>query len=162
MRIRKIEPEEISFLQEMLYEAIFVEEGQEKLPQSIIKEPSLWSYIDQFGKQHCDLCFVAEKEEKLIGAVWGRLFPQEQKGYGYINDEIPELSIAIKEEERGKQWGTKLMSSIMKEYKMLGMEALSLSVDKKNKAFHLYQKLGFKIYSETDKSVTMKKILDEI
>lgn len=159
MKIRKIKPEEISFLQEMLYEAIFVEKGQEKLPQSIIKEPSLWSYIDRFGNQHLDLCFVVEKEEKLVGAVWGRLFPKEQKGYGYVNDEIPELSIAIKEEERGKQWGTKLMNSIMEEYNMLGVEALSLSVDKKNKAFQLYQKLGFKIHSETDKSVTMKKIL---
>ena len=41
MHIRILKNSEISFIKEMLYDAIFVPEGIEKPPKSIISDPSL-------------------------------------------------------------------------------------------------------------------------
>lgn len=140
----------------MLYDAIFVEEGQPKLPKSIIEEPSLAKYIANFGSNKYDLCLVAVENEELIGACWGRIFDENNKGYGFLDSETPELSIAIKERFRNNGVGTELIKRITENYRALGIQSLSLSVDKKNLAVVLYKRIGFKVKIETEKSVVMR------
>ena len=159
--IRKISKNEIGFLKEMLYEAIFVEDGQPKLPYSIIEEPSLAKYIDNFGSEKFDLCLVAIKSGELIGACWGRLFNEDNKGYGFLDPETPELSIAIKKRFRNRGIGTKLITQIIELYKEAEIKSLSLSVDKKNLAAELYKRIGFKAIIETEKSVIMRMELNK-
>lgn len=157
MIIREIKESEVCFLQDMLYQAIFVEEGQPKLSKSITEAPSLSKYITDFGVNKYDICLVALENEKLIGAVWGRLFSEKNKGYGFLDSETPELSIAINKQCRGIGIGTKLIEGIIDVYQTLQVKSISLSVDKKNRAFALYKKLGFSIAAETNKSVVMRK-----
>ena len=140
----------------MLYEAIFVEDGQPKLPKSIIEDPTLAKYIAYFGSNKSDICLVAVEKGKLIGACWGRIFDEKNKGYGFLDSETPELSIAIKEPFRNKGIGTKLIEEIVELYKGLKVKSISLSVDKKNLAILLYKKVGFKVKVETEKSVVMR------
>ncbi|MFD0798238.1 GNAT family N-acetyltransferase [Maribacter chungangensis] len=156
MIIREIAKSEIGFLKEMLYDAIFVEEGQPKLPKFIIEEPSLAKYITNFGSNEYDLCLVAVENEELIGACWGRIFDEYNKGYGFLDTETPELSIAVKEQHRNKGIGTKLIYNIAEYYSGLNIKTLSLSVDKKNLAIGLYKKIGFTTMKETEKSVVMR------
>lgn len=79
-----------------------------------------------------------------VGAVWYRLFSSEERGYGYVSDDIPELGIALVKEARGKGLGTKLMNLIIEEAKRNGYKSLSLSVDVANtNAVNLYRKFGF-------------------
>lgn len=159
MTIRKLQDGEEAFLAEMLYEALFVPEGQDKFPQEIIKDPALVKYINNWGKDALDIALVAEEEGELIGAIWGRKFTQDNPGLGFIDEEIPELSMALQEERRGEGIGTRLIQEISKVYQKVGIKALSLSVDKKNRAYELYKKTGFEIVAETDTSVVMKKEL---
>ena len=49
--IRPLKPEEIPLLEEFLYQAIFIPQGLEPLPRSILKEPDLEMYIKDFGQQ---------------------------------------------------------------------------------------------------------------
>ena len=49
------------------------------------------------------------------------------------------------------------MRTIASEYKKIGINQLSLSVDMANPASNLYQRLGYKIVEETETSWTMKK-----
>ncbi|WP_396600387.1 GNAT family N-acetyltransferase [Algibacter sp. R77976] len=156
MTIRKIAENEIGFLKEMLYEAIFVEDGQPKLPKSIIEEPTLTKYIVNFGSNISDLCLVAVEKGELIGACWGRFFNENNKGYGFLDSETPELSIAIKEQFRNKGIGTKLIEEIAKLYQGLDVKSISLSVDKNNSAILLYKRIGFKVKMETEKAVVMR------
>ena len=60
--IREIRENEYSVLSDFLYEAIFIPEGMEKPPKSIIKQPELQVYIADFGKAD-DWCLVAEIKE---------------------------------------------------------------------------------------------------
>ncbi len=158
--IRKLRDGEQEFLAEMLYEALFVPEGHDKFPQEILQDPALAKYIDDWGNNALDIALVAEEDGKLIGAIWGRKFTQDNPAFGFIDEETPELSMALKEERRGEGIGTRLIREIGKAYQKLGVKALSLSVDKKNRAYELYKKMGCEIVIETDTSVVMKKELD--
>ncbi|MEG0737351.1 MAG: GNAT family N-acetyltransferase, partial [Longicatena sp.] len=60
MDIRKIENNEVMLLTDFLYEAIFQRDIHHLAPRTIIQEPSLWRYINNFGKEKDDHCFVAE------------------------------------------------------------------------------------------------------
>ena len=159
MTIREIKNDELDFLADMLYMAIFIPEGHDPLPKDIIKDKSLAKYIDQWGKDNYDIALVAESDRQLIGAIWGRLFSEENQGYGFIDTTTPELSMAIHSEFRGKGIGTELMRTIVAAYQKLGVEFLSLSVDKANKASGLYKRLGFEIVEETKTAWTMKKAI---
>jgi len=160
LTIRKISENEIGFLNEMLYEAIFVEDGLPELSKSIIQKPNLAKYIDNFGSNKSDLCLVAVENGKLIGACWGRLFDEKNKGYGFLDSETPELSIAIKEQFRNRGIGTKLIEEIAELYRGIKVKSISLSVDKKNSAIGLYKRIGFEVKIETEKSVVMRMELE--
>ena len=157
MTIRKIKANELNFLADMLYEALFVPEGHAPFPKEIIHDRSLSKYIDNWGKDKYDIAFVVEVDHQLVGAIWGRLLTQENKGYGFVDNNTPELSLAVKSGYRNEGIGTELMRTIASEYKKIGINQLSLSVDMANPASNLYQRLGYKIVEETETSWTMKK-----
>lgn len=157
--IRKIKPNEYSFLEDMLYEAIFVPMGSQPFPIDIIKDPNLIRYIDDFGKKD-DYCLIAECENTLIGAIWIRLFSKENKGYGYVDNSTPELSIALDKNHRGTGIGTRLLNQMLKIMIYKGYAQVSLSVDEKNKAFQLYKKHGFTIvHSKEASHIMVKKLI---
>jgi GNAT superfamily N-acetyltransferase len=88
------------------------------------------------------------------------VFTAGNKGYGYIDDETPELSIAVLPEYRGKGIGTDLLRHLIEEVRVRH-RALSLSVSSDNPAIHLYKRLGFEVVEQTGTSLTMKKQLEE-
>ena len=94
---------------------------------------------------------------QLVGAIWGRLLTGENKGIGYLDDRTPELSMAVKTKYRNQGIETKLIKAITFEYQKIGVEYLSLSVDKANSASNLYKRLGFEIIKETETAWTMRK-----
>jgi ribosomal protein S18 acetylase RimI-like enzyme len=143
LTIREIRTDEISFLEEMLYQAIFTPEGSPKPEKSIIFEPFLHHYIKDFGQKH-DICLVAEHENKLVGAVWSRVFSSEQKGYAYVDKDTPELSMAIDFSHRDSGIGNTLLYEILVKLRILGYKQVALSVDYRNYARQFYQNHGFK------------------
>ena len=142
----------------MLYQAIFVPVGQKKLPKEIINQPELSRYFINFGKKN-DFCLVAEIKGKLIGAIWIRVFKENDKGFGFIDNRTPELSMAVLEEYRNNGVGRLLLELMIKRLEKSEYSQISLSVDKDNFAYGFYKKYGFKNYSSTEESVTMIKIL---
>lgn len=157
MTIRKLKITESDFLADMLYEAIFIPEGHDPLPREVIKDKSLSKYVEKWGKDKFDIALIMEFNNQLVGAIWGRLLTRENKGFGYLDDRTPELSMAVKNEYRNQGIGTKLIKAIASEYQKIGVDYLSLSVDKANNASNLYKRLGFEIVAETETSWTMKK-----
>lgn len=160
INIRPIQAHEFSFLEEMLYEAIFIPEGKERPPISIVKLPELACYYENFGRKH-DICFLAANNSELIAAIWIRLFTVHRKGYGYVDDNTPELCMSVKPPYRNNGIGTQLMKLMLEELVKCEYEKVSLSVDKINYALKMYEKFGFKFHSETDDSYTLVKQLIE-
>lgn len=158
--IRKIASEETFFLREMLYESLFVPAGAEPFDQSIVEQPQIARYIQDWGQSPNDVAYVAVSPEgALIGAIWGRTFAKEAPGYGFVDEHTPEIGMAVKQGYRGQGLGTQLIAEITQDYQNAGIQALSLSVHKQNKAKYLYEILGFETMRESGDTLVMKKDL---
>jgi len=145
--IKTIEKTDISILEDMLFYAIYVGEGNALPLRNIIFEPNLYKYIDNWDKnKDIGYLLVDEETNKKLGAVWLRFFCENSKGYGYISEDIPELSIAIYPEYRGKGLGTSLLNYLIG-LLPAHINNISLSVDTKNPARRLYKRIGFRDYS---------------
>lgn len=145
--IRKLEKNETGLLRELFYHAIFMPEDADPLPASIVDHPDLVKYHEEWGREG-DIAVVAEAEGKIVGAAWCRLWKGIEKGYGFIADDIPELSMAVIPEFRSKGIGTLLLEELFRDVKKAGYKALSISVEKRNRAVNLYKRLGFKIVKD--------------
>lgn len=146
MTIKVIEAtkDDVHFLWDMLYEAVYVDEHSEKPPRSIIETPKMASYVKDWGR-HGDLALLAvDSNGNKLGAVWIRLFDDLSKTYGYIDEETPILSMAILPQFRGKGIGSELLKEIKSQAASKGYLRISLSVDPSNPALRLYQRFGFK------------------
>ena len=149
--IRKIKDDEYGLLHDFLYEAIFIPEGVQEPPRTIIDLPELQVYIREFGTKDDDICFVAEIDEKVVGAVWVRIM----NDYGHIEDGVPSFAISLYKEYRGCGIGTALMQKMLRELQQRGYEKASLAVQKANYAVKMYQNVGFKIVDENEEEYIM-------
>jgi [ribosomal protein S18]-alanine N-acetyltransferase len=141
--VRLADEQDEVFLWNMLYHSIYVPEGGSLPPRSVLDEPHINRILNGWGREG-DLALIAENSNnQSIGAVYIRLFTEENKTYGYYNDQTPILGIAILPEYRGKGIGTILLEGIFKEAKALGYTHISLSVDPNNPARRLYERFGF-------------------
>jgi ribosomal protein S18 acetylase RimI-like enzyme len=73
----------------------------------------------------------------------------EERGFAYVDDETPELAVAVLPEYRGKGIGTALLMRHLEAAAGL-YRALSLSVSPRNPAKRLYERLGFEIVATGD------------
>ncbi|MDE6830499.1 MAG: GNAT family N-acetyltransferase, partial [Lachnospiraceae bacterium] len=117
-------------------------------------------YIADFG-QADDLCLVAEAYGHLLGAVWTRILAGKIKGYGNVDEHTPEFTISVKKEFRQQGIGSKLMQEMIILLKSKGYEKVSLSVNKDNYAYRMYQKQGFHVIQKRDEENLMVLELKE-
>ena len=153
--IRKIKKSETDLLERFLYLAIFVPEGTEPPPPDIVKRPELRVYTDGFYLNEGDTAFLAVKDGKPIGAAWARIMDD----YGHIDNKTPSLAVSVFEEHRGKGTGTSLLTALINELREQGYGRVSLSVQKANRAFGLYKRLGFVTVREDDEEAVMARYL---
>lgn len=149
--IRKLQKQEYPLLDHFLYEAIFVPDGVEPPPKTIIASPELQVYVARFGEAKDDHGLVAEVEGKIVGAVWVRIM----NDYGHIDDKTPSLAISLDKEYRGLGIGTAMMKEILALLKTYGYRQVSLSVQKANYAVKMYRKAGFGIVRENEEEYIM-------
>lgn len=154
--IRRANINDEAFLWEILYEAIFIPEGEEAPPPSILEDPEVARYLLDWGREH-DHGWIAEDIEnhKPLGAAWLRLWEDDTRGYGFYDPEYPELTIALLPEARSQGIGTRLMERLISAAQDEGYPGISLSVSCQNPARRLYERLGFRIVSEDEESVVM-------
>lgn len=150
-KIRFISEEEVGVLEDFLYEAIYVPEGESAPPRSIINQPELQVYISDFGKEKDDIGMVAEADGQIIGAVWVRIM----NDYGHIDNNTPSFAISVYKDYRGFGTGTDLMKEMLRVLKARGYKQASLSVQKANYAVRMYQKVGFQIVDENEEEYIM-------
>ena len=149
--IRPILPDEMTILDDFLYEAIFVPQGVDPPPHSTIENNDLQVYVRDFGESPHDHCLVAECDGKIVGAVWSRMM----NDYGHIDNQTPSLAISLFKEYRGQGIGTRLLCQMLDLLRQKGYGQVSLSVQKENYALRLYKKAGFEVLAERDGEVLM-------
>lgn len=149
--IREMQSSEYPLLDDFLYHAIFIPQGETPPPKSIITNDELQVYVKDFGKQKDDTALVAEVNGKIVGAVWARIM----NDYGHIDNETPSLAISLYKEYRCYEIGTILMRNMLSLLEQRGYKRASLAVQKENYAVKMYRKLGFGIVDENSEEYIM-------
>src|SRR3990170_3089770 len=72
-----------------------------------------------------------------LGAAWYRLMTYEEPGYGFVDDQTPEVALAVVPDHRGRGLGGALLRELREAARSQGYSALSLSVEKGNPALGL-------------------------
>jgi ribosomal protein S18 acetylase RimI-like enzyme len=132
------------FLREMLLHAAFPPGAVKPALDEVLQDERLARYIVEWGRPG-DGGVVAEAEGQPIGAAWYRRFPRNEPGYGFISEDVPELSIGVVPEMRGRGIGRTLLVRLIEQAQAEAIPALSLSVSVRNPvAVRLYESLGFR------------------
>lgn len=126
---------------------------------------------DTFGDEHADLpdCFdddfiyyvenwkadqggfIAWRGNVPAGGTWIVWGTQDNHGYGFVEESIPELCIAVEARFKGQGIGTALLDAATELARTLGAPGISLSVERSNERAHrLYQHVGFEPAGERD------------
>lgn len=154
---RPLKTEESLLLIDFLYEAIYqpADGSLNQLTRNdILLDPKLFHYISEFGRIN-DHCFVASKEDQPVGAIWSRVFSKEDPGYGFVDEDTPELAMSVLPAYRNKGIGRTLLTHMLHLLYRLGYKQVSLSVQKDNFACRLYESFGFQAIHETESEYIM-------
>jgi GNAT superfamily N-acetyltransferase len=112
-------------------------------------------YVDSWGRPG-DAAMIALDDGISVGAAWYRLFTRSAPGYGFVDESVPELTIAVVPSRRGRGYGDELLEGLLERARQEGYPALSLSVEKANPALRLYERFGFRPVGEVGNSVVMR------
>ncbi len=148
-----------ALLDEMLYHSMYVASDQEPFSRDILQDPHVNKYVAGWGRPG-DLAFIALNSEtrNALGAAWLRLLKADERGYGYVDDDTPELGVAVVPGYRGQGVGSALLERLL-EAAAARYRSVSLSVSEDNPAAKLYERLGFKLVGSEGTALTMLKRL---
>ena len=116
-------------------------------------------YVEGFGRAG-DGGVIAEEDGVLAGAAWYRLLPESDAGYGYVADDVPELTIGVAAPFRGRGVAGELLERLKAMAAADGLRGLSLSVEPDNHARRLYERAGFEPAGGSGGSVTLLAALE--
>ena len=143
--IRQAGPQDVRFLRDMLKHAYHWRLNQDPdLPVA--------RYVNNFGRRG-DAGLIAW-ENGPVGAAWYRLFPARQPGFGFVDEQTPELTIAVVPGRRGSGLGGQLLAALLERARAEGHKAISLSAEKDHTG--LYERYGFRPLEDKNGTVTMR------
>ncbi len=83
------------FLLDMLVKA-FNWTGEQRITRGQIEaERHLAHYVAGWPRMYDFGVVASDNDGRLTGAAWARTFTAEDPGYGFVSDEVPEISMAV-------------------------------------------------------------------
>ena len=152
--IRPGTPQDARFLRDMLRHAYYWRTGQDEDETGL--HPM--RYVENWGRPG-DAAVIALDDGFPVGAAWYRLFKEGIPGYGFVDEQTPELTIAIVPSMRGRGLGEELLSVLLDRARAEGRPRISLSVEPDNPAIRLYEQHGFARVGERAGALVMSAAL---
>ena len=154
LRCRPAGTEDFTFLATMLGEAaVWRPDKPTPTAEQVMADPRYALYLAGWPRQG-DYGLVAEQDGP-VGAAWYRTYTEVNHGYGFVAEDVPELSIAVIASRRHEGIGRRLLSDLIEASVAQGCRALSLSVAENNPARGLYESTGFVLVERHGHSCTM-------
>ncbi|MFJ6699543.1 GNAT family N-acetyltransferase [Streptomyces sp. NPDC091272] len=98
---------------------------------------------------------AAEADGRAVGAAWLRFFTEAEPAYGFVRADIPEVTIGVAADRRGRGVGRALLRALANTARQHGLDYLSLSVERTNPAAALYRVEGYQVVESHDQADTM-------
>src|SRR5947209_13614649 len=150
--IRKGSPADVPFMKSMLAHAYGwrVNAFDADIP--------LTRYVDNWGREG-DVAVIAHETGNRVGAAWFRLFRQDEPGYGFVDEQTPELSISVVPSRRRHGVGQELLDALGEKAGEEGYAQVSLSVETNSPAVAFYERNGFTPAGESEGGLVMVRKL---
>ena len=139
--IREGGPQDVRFLRDMLRHAYYWRSRDTDVP--------ITRYVIGWGRRG-DRSVVAIDDFHPVGAAWYRIYTADAPGFGFVDEETPELTIGVVPARRGKGIGSSLLDALLERARAEGFAGISLSVEKTSPAVHLYESRGFRAVREAE------------
>jgi ribosomal protein S18 acetylase RimI-like enzyme len=143
--MREARQEDERFLSDMLYTAATWRPGPRSQSAEVLSHPDIALYIEGWRRPGDEGVIAEAGTGEPVGAAWYRLFSDEAHGFGFVNAETPEITIAVREEFRGHGIGGALLHELIDCARRRRFPGLSLSVEPDNPALRLYEQAGFRV-----------------
>jgi len=154
LRCRPAGTEDFTFLATMLGEAaVWRPDKATPTAEQVMADPRYSLYLAGWPRQG-DYGLVAEQDGP-VGAAWYRTYTEVDHGYGFVSEDVPELSIAVVASRRHEGIGRRLLRDLIEASVAQGCRALSLSVAENNPARRIYESTGFVLVERRGHSCTM-------
>ena len=150
--IRKGSHGDVTFMRSMLAHAYGWRVNQ------LEAEIPLTRYVDNWGREG-DIALVATEKGHPVWAAWLRIFSADAPGYGFVDEQTPEVTISIVPSRRGHGLGQELMDALLAAAREAGHAAVSLSVEADSPAVGFYERNGFTRVGESEGGLVMQRDL---
>jgi len=143
--LRAVDRQDTRFLRDMLRHAYH---------WRIAEDPDrpLYRYVQNWGRPG-DAGVIAFAGPNPYGAAWFRLFPASAPGFGFVDEQTPELTLAVVPSHRGHGAGAELLEALLERARAQGYSRISLSAEPGQTGY--YEKHGFREHGRDDRTVTM-------
>jgi len=150
--IRRGGPQDVPFLRSLLGHAYgwHVNVLETDLP--------VGRYVDGWGRKG-DTALVWMDGGHRVGAGWYRLFRASAPGHGFVDEQTPELTVAVVPSRQGQGIGQELLAGLLERAKLEGHTALSVSVRHEHPELDAYEAQGFEPVAEQGNAVTLLRQL---
>jgi ribosomal protein S18 acetylase RimI-like enzyme len=152
--IRPLTASDQTLLWDMLYQALQTAEGASS--REILRRPEYARYAEGWGREG-DTGFVVfdKTSTEVLGAVWYRIPLPADKKDDDPNGATPELAFAVKSGQRKRGLGAALLTQLVKANPH--HSAVSIRASANNPAVRLYERFGFKIVSEKEGTLILRR-----
>ncbi|WFF01624.1 GNAT family N-acetyltransferase [Micromonospora sp. WMMD964] len=153
--IRAATPADSEFLVDMLVEAVNWLPERNWSRDQILANPALAHYVTGWMRPDDFGLVAVNPTDRPVGAAWFRFLSAADPGYGYVSDDVPELTIGVVESWRGRGVGRALLRAVLRAAGERGIRTVSLSVERANFAARLYAAGGFRTVESFEDADTM-------
>jgi GNAT superfamily N-acetyltransferase len=143
--LRPVDRHDARFLRDLLRHAYHWRLAQDP-------ELPVYRYVQNWGRPG-DAGLVAFTGRNAYGAAWYRLFSVAEPGFGFVDEQTPELTVAVVPSHRGHGSGGELMQALLERAREDGFTRVSLSAERGQTGF--YERFGFEPVRDDLDAVTM-------
>jgi ribosomal protein S18 acetylase RimI-like enzyme len=143
MHIRPLVADDQPLLWDLLHVSLWDPPPATMRPRSVLELPHVRIYAEGWGKKtDVGVLGVSPSTDEAMGAAWMRLMP-EGIGLASIDDETPQLGIALLPRFQHQGHGRRLLDAALDAARTHGYPRVSLTVHPRNPAIRLYERCGF-------------------
>jgi ribosomal protein S18 acetylase RimI-like enzyme len=146
--IREVEAADQPILWDLLYEALWDPPTSPRRPRSVLSNPHIAAYVQDWGSNGTDLGFLAiSREGSVAGGILSRLLVPPLQGGAFYDAHTPQLGIAVFPTFQRQGLGTTLCTRYLAAASTR-FPRVSLGVHPENHAaIRLYRRLGFRQFA---------------
>jgi GNAT superfamily N-acetyltransferase len=119
---------------------------------------SIYHYIDAWGRRG-DTAVIAAEGGHPVGGAWYRLFSASQPGFGFVDEQTPEMTVVVIPQRQGQGIGQLLVSALVDRAREDVYPAISISCQRGHQDEPLLRDEGFEQVGEKGETLTLRRQL---